>query len=118
VSAEKLKLYAVAWEENRPRVVSVEAKRTGASWRLVPDPDASYADRDAFCYRNVVTEAERADLCIGTDPVEAVYLALESRKRLESNTEKTLLDVRRDLTELAVLGLAEAKVTLSEEGKP
>jgi hypothetical protein len=118
VSDEKTRLYAVGWESGRPYIVTVQAVRSKASWRLVPDPDASYADRDAFCYRNVVTEAERADLCIGTDPVEAVYLALESRKRLESNTEKTLLDVRRDLTELAVLGLAEAKVTLCEEGKP
>jgi hypothetical protein len=39
-----------------------------------------------------------------------VFRALESRKVKETALEKTLLDVRRDLTELAVLGLAEAGV--------
>jgi hypothetical protein len=118
VSAEKLKLYAVAWEQNRPRVVSVEAERKAGSWRLGSLADKPWSARMAFGYRRVVTEAERASMCIGLDAVDAVYLALESRKVKETDMEKALLDIRRDLTELAVLGLAEAKVTLCEKGKP
>jgi hypothetical protein len=103
--SEKVKLYAVEWTDNRPSVVSVEATLDGPDLYGIPQ-DAPHA----FGLMTPLDEVAREGLCIGTDPVDAVFRALESRKVKETALEKTLLDVRRDLTELAVLGLAEAGV--------
>ena len=109
---ETVMLYAVAWEDGRPRVVSVEADNRPASfrpkWRLGVFDE--FSRQRAFHHREVVGHPERQRLHIGLAPVDAVHLVFEDRKMKEANLEARLLEVRRELTELSVLGMAEAKV--------
>lgn len=110
---ETVMLYAVAWEDGRPRVVSVEAENRPASFRLKWKNRGAFDEfnlQRAFHHREVVGHPERQRLHIGLDPVDAVHLVFEDRKMKEANLEARLLAVRRELTELSVLGMAEAKV--------
>ena len=111
-----MKLHGVKWTKGKPSVVSVNAVRHGDFWLLSPPEDDTWANGQPFQHRfgvrNTIMESNREKYSIGTDPVEAVYLTLQTLKEEESALEALLLEVRRKLTEIAVLGMAEAKVIL------
>ena len=105
--SEKVKLYAVAWEQDRPSVVSVEA--------TVEAPGLFGIPQDAPPAFGLLTPMD-AVACerqgVAMDPVQAVNAALERAQAAEARMMKFLMHTRRNITELAVLGLSEAGVTL------
>jgi hypothetical protein len=120
VKYPKVKLYTVHWDEDyeteerrNPRVVCFEADQS-EKWFLLNSDRMTADQRSAFGTTYIAKEGKvgRVAKGVGLDPIEAAYLALEKLKADEAHIERVLNSVRRELTDLAVLGLSEAKVTL------
>jgi hypothetical protein len=114
----QVKLYKVDWDEDEdgigrrnPRVVCTEADESPKLF-MFNGHRMTLEQRNAFGSTHVSKEGKfgRAAKYIGLDAVEAVYFELERLKADEAHIERVLNAVRRELTDIAVLGLNEAKV--------
>ena len=100
----KVTLYVVDWKGTTPSIVSAEGTQQGKLYRF--DTRAGLP----FKCRLLLTLEEAEQMCIGESAVDAAYLAMQDYAQREKELELKLVDVRRRVTELAVLGLAESGV--------
>ena len=112
MSGEAVKLFVVQWTDHRPSVASIDATRNAAGEYHIPK-----GAPHCFGLLTPIDEAARERLCIGLDPVDAVYRAFEKAKVAETRTEKSLRHIQRSVTELAVLGMAEANFSPTATGR-
>lgn len=119
--AGTVKLYAVAWTDGKPEVVSCDAVETARQYAIVrreERPDTDYAHeyrvRSAFKYQRIVHKSALADEGFGLTPVDAIHATLVDEQRRRDYIKESLVEAERQVTELAVLGLATAGVGAEE----
>lgn len=101
---ENVTLHVVEWTGTKPNIVTAEGTRQGKVYRFNKRSGLAFKCRIMM----FVDEAEQ--MCIGENAVDATYLEMQKHLEEEKRLEERLVDVRRKITELAVLGLAESGV--------
>jgi hypothetical protein len=106
-------------KEGSAYMAQVDAHATDRTYVIRPSPDLEQqAQLQAFVdfgnYR-IMPQDACEEMFVAESAVDAAHLALEHYKRHEAALEKQLVEVRRCLTEIAVLGMAAAGVGAKEE---
>ncbi len=120
MSAEKklVNLWAVGWDKDYetdkivPRLYRGEAIEgskgyTGSVEEIAVEK--GYSARSAFGYRTRITKAERAELCVGLTPKEALDLAFAEQVAKKERAMKQLNEAESKMTLLLKLELKVEK---------